>query len=62
MIGHDSLALELLLAAFAGGAFGAAIGPIPAFVFTGVLVVAGETLAITRRSLRRTRPSRRSRT
>jgi hypothetical protein len=33
----------LILAAFAGGAFGAAIGALPAFVFTGVMVIAGET-------------------
>lgn len=32
----------LLLAAFAGGAFGAALGPLPAFVFTGLMVIAGE--------------------
>lgn len=38
----DSFALGLLLAAFAGGAFGAAIGALPAFVFTGVLVLLGE--------------------
>ena len=34
--------LYLILAAFAGGAFGAAIGALPAFVFTGVMVIAGE--------------------
>ncbi|NBC16217.1 MAG: hypothetical protein GVY18_02750 [Bacteroidetes bacterium] len=32
----------LLLSAFAGGAFGAAVGALPAFIFTGVMVVAGE--------------------
>ena len=32
----------LLLSAFAGGAVGAAFGALPAFVFTGVMVVAGE--------------------
>ena len=32
----------LLIAAFAGGAFGAAIGALPAFVFTGIMVIAGE--------------------
>ena len=31
-----------LLAAFAGGAFGAAIGALPAFCFTGFAVIAGE--------------------
>jgi len=38
--------LELLLTAFAGGAFGAAIGALPAFVFTGFLVIAGEVVSI----------------
>lgn len=32
----------LLLSAFAGGAFGAAIGALPAFAFTGLMVMAGE--------------------
>jgi hypothetical protein len=34
--------IYLLIAAFAGGAFGAAIGALPAFVFTGIMVIAGE--------------------
>lgn len=34
--------LFLVLAAFAGGAFGAAIGALPAFIFTGLMVIAGE--------------------
>lgn len=34
--------LYLLTAAFAGGAFGASIGALPAFVFTGIIVIAGE--------------------
>ncbi|WP_340105944.1 hypothetical protein [Rhodohalobacter sp. 8-1] len=34
--------LGMLLAAFAGGAFGAAIGALPAFIFTGFLVMLGE--------------------
>jgi len=34
--------LYLLIAAFAGGAFGAAVGALPAFVFTGIMVIAGE--------------------
>jgi hypothetical protein len=38
----DLWSIELLLAAFAGGAFGAAIGALPAFVFTGIMVIAGE--------------------
>lgn len=32
----------LWLAAFAGGAFGAALGALPAFVFTGFMVIVGE--------------------
>ncbi|AFK19309.1 hypothetical protein E6P09_11050 [Haloferax mediterranei ATCC 33500] len=35
-------AIEMLIAAFAGGAFGAAIGALPAFIFTGFMVIAGE--------------------
>ena len=38
--------LGMLLAAFAGGAFGAAIGALPAFVFTGFLVMLGEGVRI----------------
>ena len=38
--------LELLLASFGGGAFGAAIGALPAFIFTGLLVVAGEVAVL----------------
>lgn len=33
----------LWLAAFAGGAFGAALGALPAFAFMGIMVIAGET-------------------
>ena len=36
----------MLLAAFAGGAFGAAIGALPAFIFTGFLVMLGECVKI----------------
>ncbi|WP_129115792.1 hypothetical protein [Halegenticoccus tardaugens] len=32
----------LLLAALAGGAFGAALGALPAFIFTGFMVIAGQ--------------------
>jgi len=42
MAWSDLWALEMLLAAFAGGAFGAALGPLPAFIFTGFVVIAGE--------------------
>lgn len=38
--------IGMLLAAFAGGAFGSAIGALPAFIFTGFLVIAGETAGI----------------
>lgn len=38
--------LGMILAAFAGGAFGAAIGALPAFVFTGFLVMLGEGIRI----------------
>jgi len=36
----------MLIAAFAGGVLGAAIGALPAFVFTGVMVIAGEAARI----------------
>jgi len=36
----------LWIAALAGGAFGAAIGALPAFIFTGFAVIAGEALNI----------------
>ncbi len=39
-------AVGMLLAAFAGGAFGSAIGALPAFIFTGFMVIAGETASI----------------
>lgn len=41
----------LILAAFAGGAFGAAIGALPAFVFTGLMVIAGESANLVARAL-----------
>ena len=39
------LTITLLLAAFAGGLFGAAIGGLPAFIFTGFVVLAGSAAA-----------------
>jgi hypothetical protein len=42
----DLWAVDLLIAAFAGGAFGAAIGALPAFIFTGFMVIAGEAAVI----------------
>lgn len=41
----------LLLSAFAGGAVGAAFGALPAFVFTGVMVIAGEAASLVARVL-----------
>jgi hypothetical protein len=41
----------LVITALAGGAFGAAIGALPAFVFTGFVVFLGEGVAILRRAL-----------
>ncbi|WP_458204936.1 hypothetical protein [Haladaptatus sp. NG-SE-30] len=42
----DLWALEMIIAAFAGGAFGAALGALPAFIFTGFMVIAGESANI----------------
>ncbi|WP_247002222.1 hypothetical protein [Halosolutus gelatinilyticus] len=41
------LDLAEIIAAFGGGAFGAALGALPAFIFTGFMVIAGEAAAIT---------------
>ncbi len=43
--------VELLLAAVAGGAFGAAVGALQAFAFTGFLVIAGEVLSVVQRGV-----------
>ncbi len=40
------LLLAMIVAAFAGGVLGAALGALPAFVFTGFMVVAGEMARI----------------
>lgn len=40
------LSLLLLIAAFGGGLFGAAVGGLPAFIFTGFIVIAGVAAAI----------------
>ncbi|OIB56000.1 hypothetical protein [Natrialba sp. SSL1] len=40
------LDLAEMIAAFAGGAFGAALGPLPAFIFTGFMVIAGEAAVL----------------
>jgi len=51
MVLSDLLAVELLLAAFAGGAFGAAVGALPSFSLAGLVVVVGELYAMGVRSL-----------
>ena len=43
--------LLLIITALAGGAFGAAIGALPAFVFTGFVVFLGEGIAILQREI-----------
>ncbi|WP_050031966.1 hypothetical protein [Halorubrum halophilum] len=43
--------LLLLITALAGGAFGAAIGALPAFIFTGFVVFLGEGIGILQREL-----------
>mgnify|MGYP000389195222 CR=1 FL=1 len=43
--------LVLLVAALAGGAFGAAVGALPAFIFTGFVVFLGEGVGILQRQL-----------
>lgn len=45
------LTWELLLAAFAGGAFGAAIGALPSFALCGVFVVVGELYDLVTRTV-----------
>ncbi|WP_424017233.1 hypothetical protein ACOZ4N_15295 [Halorientalis pallida] len=44
-------ALEMLVAAFAGGAFGAAIGALPSFALAGLFVVVGELYALAARTV-----------
>lgn len=39
--------LAMILAAFGGGLFGAAIGAVPAFIFCGLLVIVGEAIVMT---------------
>ena len=43
--------LLLLITALAGGAFGAAIGALPAFIFTGFVVFLGEGIGILQRQI-----------
>jgi hypothetical protein len=47
----DLWALEMLLAAFAGGAFGAAIGALPSFSLAGLTVIVGELYRLAGRTL-----------
>src|SRR5690606_27312395 len=44
--GIGMLNIGLIAAAFGGGAFGAAIGALPAFVFTGIAVLVGVAAAL----------------
>jgi len=44
------LSIELAVAAFAGGAFGAAIGALPSFSLAGLLVIVGELYKVVRRA------------
>lgn len=46
----DLWTLELLLAAFAGGAFGAAVGALPSFVLAGLFVIVGEAYKLAART------------
>ncbi|MFB6156611.1 MAG: hypothetical protein ABEJ34_02060 [Haloferacaceae archaeon] len=46
----DPWALELLVLAFAGGAFGASIGALPSFALAGLAVVLGEAYALAART------------
>ncbi len=38
--------LAMILVAFAGGAFGSALGALPAFIFTGFIIIVGEAASI----------------
>ncbi|MGM0604721.1 MAG: hypothetical protein ACQETB_03505 [Halobacteriota archaeon] len=50
-VGSNPLLLpELWIAAFAGGVFGAALGALPALIFTGFLLIAGEAATLTGRA------------
>lgn len=42
----ELLDLNMILAAFGGGLFGAAIGALPSFIFCGFLVLAGEAITV----------------
>lgn len=42
----DLVAVELVVAAFAGGAFGAAVGALPSFALAGLLVIVGESYRV----------------
>lgn len=49
--------LLLFITALAGGAFGASLGALPAFIFTGFVVFLGEGLAILQREIGSTAPN-----
>lgn len=48
----DPWALDLAVAAFAGGAFGAAVGALPSFSLAGLVVVVGELYRVAAQTLR----------
>jgi hypothetical protein len=50
------LSIEFILAALAGGAFGAALGALPAFIFTGFMVIAGEAANLAGRAIAQAGP------
>jgi hypothetical protein len=51
MVLDGQVTVELLLAALAGGAFGAAIGALPSFALCGLFVVFGEVYALVTRTV-----------
>lgn len=51
MVVETLLAWEMLLAAFAGGAFGAAIGALQSFTLAGFIVIVGELYALAHRTI-----------
>lgn len=47
----DAIAWELVIAAFAGGAFGAAVGALQSFSLAGLVIIIGEMYALVHREL-----------
>ncbi|WP_338726757.1 hypothetical protein [Haladaptatus sp. DJG-WS-42] len=50
MSGLGPFSLSLLVAAFAGGAFGAAVGALPSFTLAGLMVIVGELYSLVQRT------------